>query len=99
MNSNASVQAAGLPWFTAEDYESFRKLLPDRNWHGSFAEWEAAAEQTFQRIQNQGIRPVKAKVTSGEFVAWCASTGRNVDTQALLHFANEAALRDITGDH
>ena len=55
------IQAAGLPWFVAEDYESFRRVLPDRQWHRTYSEWEAAANQTFQRIQNQGIRPVKAK--------------------------------------
>ena len=93
------IQAAGLPWFVAEDYDSFRKVLPDRQWHGTFAEWETAAEQTFKRLENQGIRPVKAKVISGQFVAWCSNTGRNVDTQALLAFANEAALREIVGDH
>ena len=93
------IQAAGLPWFVAEDYESFRKILPDRQWHSTFSEWEAAANQTFQRIKNQGIRPVKAKVISSEFVNWCNSTGRNIDTQALIAFANEAAYRDIVGGH
>jgi len=93
------IQAAGLPWFVAEDYESFRKVLPDRQWHRTFAEWEIAANQTFQRLQNQGIRPVKAKVTSGDFVTWCNTTRRNIDTQALIAFANEAAYREIVGDH
>ncbi|MGN6729101.1 MAG: hypothetical protein ACTHJG_04625 [Rhodanobacteraceae bacterium] len=93
------IQIAGLPWFVAEDYESFRKVLPDRQWHRTFAEWEAAAEQTFKRIQNQGIRPVKAQVVSSQFVAWCRDTGRNIDTQALIAFANEAAFREISGVH
>ena len=93
------IRAAGLPWFVAEDYESFRRVLPDRQWHRTYSEWEAAANQTFQRIQNQGIRPVKAKVISSDFINWCNSTGRNIDTNALIAFANEAAYRDIVGDH
>ena len=93
------IQAAGLPWFVAEDYESFRKILPGRQWHKTFTEWEAAANQTFQSIKNQGIRPVKAKVISRDFVAWCNNTGRNVDAQALIAFANEAAYREIMGSH
>lgn len=93
------VQAAGLPWFEADDYESFRAILPDRHWHKTFTEWEAAANQTFKRLENQGVRPVKAKVISHHFVSWCRSAGRNVDTKALLAFANEAAFRSVVGEN
>jgi hypothetical protein len=93
------IQAAGLPWFEADDYESFKPVLPDRHWHGTFAEWEAAAQQNFERLQNQGVRAVKAKVRSADFVEWCRRTGSNIDTNALLYFANEAAYRDLVGGH
>ena len=96
---SSQIQAAGLPWFVAEDYESFRKVLPDRHWHKTFGEWEAAANQTFHRLQNQGIRPVKAKAISSDFVAWCNSTGRNINTDALISFANEVAYREVVGGH
>lgn len=93
------IQAAGMPWFEADDYEAFRSVLPDRRWHATFAEWKTAAEQNFERLKHQGIRAVKAKVRSAEFVDWCRTTSRDVDTQALLVFANEAAYRAIEGDH
>lgn len=93
------IQAAGLPWFEEDDYEAFRSVLPDRNWHKTFGEWEAAAEQNFQRVTNQGVRAIKAKVRSVEFVAWCKDTGRNIDAQALTAFGAEAAYRHITGEH
>jgi hypothetical protein len=94
------VQIAGMAWFEEDDYESFRRVLTDRQWHATFAEWEAAAKQGFERIENQGIRAIKAKARSVDFVAWCNTTGRDIDTQALLDFANEAAMREITGrDH
>lgn len=87
------VQIAGLPWFDRDDYESFRPLLPDRQWHATFDEWERAALQTFERVKGQGITPVKAQVRSEDFVAWCRATGRRVDTKALLDFGNETAAR------
>ncbi len=93
------IQAAGLPWFEADDYESFKPVLPERSWHTTFAEWEAAAEQTLKRLADQGVRPIKAKVRSAQFVQWCRDTGRNVDTQALTAFGAEAAQREITGEH
>lgn len=93
------IQAAGMPWFEAEDYETFRSVLPDRHWHATFGEWEAAAQQNLKRLQNDGVRAIKVKVRSADFVAWCVATGRNVDTNALLAFANEAAYRSIIGEH
>lgn len=93
------VQAVGMAWFEEDDYEAFRSVLPDRKWHPTFREWEAAAEQNIERLKHQGTVAFKAKARSADFVAWCRSTGRNVDTQALLAYANEAAYRHITGKH
>lgn len=86
-------QFAGLPWFERDDYEAFRSVLPARKWHRTFDEWLAAAEQTKQRLQRSGIVAVEAHVRSDTFVEWCKSTGRNVDTQALLDFGNDVAYR------
>lgn len=93
------VQAMGMAWFEEDDYEAFRSVLPDRKWHATYREWEAAAEQRLEGLRNQGVRAIKAKTRSADFMAWCRRTGRNVDTQALLDFANEAAYREVTGQH
>ncbi|MEN5041119.1 hypothetical protein ABE424_13080 [Stenotrophomonas sp. TWI1149] len=89
------VQALAMAWFEESDYEAFRLVLRDRHWHNTFEDWEADAEQGVERFKNQGIRAIKAKVTSVELVAWCHASGRNVDTQALLAYANEAAYRQL----
>lgn len=91
------IQAHGMPWFYEDDYEAFRSVLPDRSWHRTYREWEAAAEQNLQRPRNEGFRAVKAQVRSSEFIAWCAATGRNVDTEALTAWAAEVARREIMG--
>ncbi len=91
------IQAAGMPWFEEDDYEAFKSVLPDRHWHATFREWETAAQQGFERLQNQGVRAVKAKVRSQEFIAWCRAAGHDVNTQALLTFGNEAAYREVVG--
>lgn len=93
------IQAVGMPWFVEDDYEAFRSILPDRKWHPTFAEWEAAANQRKEALHHQGFRAFKAQVRSVLFVAWCADTGREVDTKALSAFASEAAYREITGNH
>lgn len=87
------VQIAGMPWFAADDYEAFRRLMPERSWHPTFAEWEKAANEGLKRIERSGARAVKAHVRSQDFARWCRETGRDINTQALLDFANEAAIR------
>lgn len=93
------VQAVGMPWFHEDDYEAFRLLLPDRSWHASHGEWEAAAQQNLQRLHHQGVRAIKAEVRSADFAAWCRRAGCDIDAQALLAYANEAAARHLaSGD-
>lgn len=87
------AQIAGLPWFEEDDYESFRKLLQDRQWHVDFAHWERAANQTLERLEDQGIVAVKAHVRSDTFAQWCRDTGCNVESRSLLAFANDHAAR------
>jgi len=93
------IEAAGMPWFDEDDYAAFRSILPDRKWHRTFQEWEAAAQKNKDRLHYQGIRAIKVQVRSAAFVEWCRSTGRRIDNDALLALANEAAFRDITGEH
>lgn len=94
------IQAFGLPWFHEDDYEAFRSVLPDRGWHRTFAEWEASAEQTYQRLKGDGARAFKAKVRSAEFVACCRAGGHDVNTKALNAYGADYAYRQLTsGDH
>lgn len=93
------VRATGVDWFEEDDYAAFRSTLPDRQWHATYAQWRAAAEQTIERFRNQGIVAVKAKARSAEFIAWCKSTSRNVDADALTAYAAEAAYREIMDQH
>ncbi len=92
------IQAAGMPWFQQDDYEAFRKLLPDRSWHPTFDQWRQAAEQNLQRLEGQGMVTVKANVRSDAFADWCRASGHNIDTHALTTFANEFAFRVLQGD-
>lgn len=93
------VQAIGMAWFEEDDYEAFRSVLLDRRWHQTFREWEAVANKKIEDLRHQGFRAIKAKARSTDFVAWCRETGRDVNTQALLDFANEAAYRELAGKH
>lgn len=90
------IQATGMAWFAEDDYESFRAVLPDRAWHATYRQWLAAAEQGVKQHEKLGRRIVKAHVRSDTFVQWCRDTGRDIKTQALLDFANEAAFRALT---
>lgn len=88
-------QAAGLAWFAQDDYSAWRELLPDRRWHATWQAWLEAAEQTFQRVEHQGILAVKAHVSPDELVAWCQARGIDVDAHALGLYANEVAARAL----
>jgi hypothetical protein len=80
------ISATGAPWYYEDDYEAFRQLLPERSWHPTFAEWEAAAEANIQRLRNDGHVIYKAPVRSNEFREWCAAHDLPVDKGSLSQY-------------
>lgn len=92
------IQVVGMPWFAEDDYEEFRRLLPNRSWHRTFEQWREAAEQQLQHLERQGMVTVKADVRAHSFADWCRAQGHDVETRALTTFANECALRVLQGD-
>ena len=101
----AKNKAAGLPWFERDDYEAFQPILPDRNWHAIFDEWEVAANatlaprETLAHLESTGVRAVKATIRSEAFLAWCGHANLELNTKVCLSCANLAAYRDIMGEH
>jgi hypothetical protein len=96
MNNSAPLSAIGIPWFTRDDYEAFRRLMPtQRRWHATFDEWEEAANKLVEQQERSGVRVFKAKVQSDAFAQWCRDTGRNIDSQALLDYGNDFARRQL----
>ena len=81
---------AGFFWYRADQYERFKKIskdghkLPDT--HAHFVQF---AEQGMQQARLAGWVPVKVDVDIDVFLAWCRATGRDVDAQSRVDYANE----------
>lgn len=93
MNDMHQRYPVGIPWFTPEDYEAFRQLVPQRSWHVTFEQWEAAAIKTLDQQRRAGVLVFKVDIQSEAFARWCFDTGRDTDRQALSEYASEFARR------
>lgn len=83
----------GIPWFTREDYAAFRQLVPQRSWHVTFEQWEAAATKTLNQQRSAGVLVFKVDMQSEAFARWCLDTGHDTDRKALSDYAREFARR------
>lgn len=95
MNDSPQLSAVGIPWFAGDDYEAFRKLMPDRAWQDTYDKWEFAANKLADQQERAGVRVFKANVQSDAFAQWCRSTGRDINSRALLDYASEFAARQL----
>ena len=95
MNDSTQLSAVGIPWFSREDYEAFRRLMPDRSWQDTYDQWELAANKLVDQQQRAGVRVFKADVQSDAFAQWCRDTGRGINSRALLDYASEFAARKL----
>ncbi len=58
-----------------EDYETFRRLLPDVEWPEAFEQWLQACEQRIAEYDAQGDEVVKVVVDPKKFARWCRQSG------------------------
>lgn len=76
-----------MPWFSTDDYEAFKRLLPTRHWHASFQTWQAGAEQLRQEIETSAqTRVIPVPVYSHAFADWCREQQRDIDCSSLREY-------------
>lgn len=92
-------QAIGVPWYAREEYARLKRLFADgHRLPPTYDQWLADLQQALQQAEAQGQVAVKARIRLADFPAWCAERGLNVDANARLEFANEAARRHLMGE-
>jgi len=55
-------------WFREEEYADFKALLPERDWHDTFAEWDKDIERHVWLARVGGVGVVRATV--GGAILW-----------------------------
>lgn len=86
------IQVGRVPWYRREDWDELKRMSVDRAFlPQSYDQWLARAENGVRHIGDRGHVLEKVYVDPRELAAWCASRGLDVDGEARMRFANEAA--------
>ncbi|WJI14578.1 hypothetical protein MWN52_13165 [Pseudoxanthomonas winnipegensis] len=80
-----------LPWFHQSDYDGFRGLVRDRQWHRTYQAWTRAAPDARARLERQGMRVVQMPVRLHDFKGYCERNGRRPNSEALVDYCNALA--------
>ncbi len=75
-------------WFREEEYAIFKALLPERDWHDTFTEWEKDIERHVWFARVSGIGTVRVTVGVADFVEWCVANDLPVESSSLSKFAS-----------
>lgn len=75
-------------WFREEEYAIFKALLPERDWHDTFAEWEKDIERHVWLARVSGVGTVRVTVAVADFVEWCLANDLPVESSSLSKFAS-----------
>lgn len=91
-----AVQATGMVWYLAEDFDAIKALMVDGHvLHATHAQWLAAAENGERKFKANGGRVYRAIVRPAEFRAWCDRKGLKPDASARNQFASEFAYNQL----
>lgn len=75
-NAGQPIQAAGIPWFTAETYDKCRSMFADADkLSNRFTDWLVSAEETEKQLTLRGVKVVRVIVDPEELAAWCIASG------------------------
>jgi hypothetical protein len=96
MSNTPGTTVIGIPWFFREDYDAFRRLIPQRSWHDTFDQWEVDANKLVDMQKSVGARVFKAPVQSDTFAQWCRLNGHELGSHALSVYASECARRAVS---
>lgn len=100
MDELRGVDAVGIPWYERADYPRIRFAMVDREKLPlTFDEWERNAKDMERSLTRRGHTIVRATLNAKDFVAWCSARGLRVDADARMHWANEAVMRQLKGEH
>lgn len=81
-------EAYGVFWITREDYPRFLEICVDRaELPATYEEWSAKVTKRFQQFEQRGFKLVRVIVNLDEFITWCGTHRRQVDTEARGAYA------------
>ncbi|MCG6203672.1 hypothetical protein LPW26_03400 [Rhodopseudomonas sp. HC1] len=88
------IRAMGIPWYERDSYDRILQVMQDAHvLPATFEDWQQLARKVERTGQSSGTIVVRAVINPDEFVAWCRGRRLNVDAEARMTFANEAAYK------
>lgn len=86
--SGNSLQGIGIPFFTEEEWHRAKVAMEDANtFHDSYAEFVQAVAQAERNLISRGVAVIRVNLQMDEFIPWCRSTGRKINSEARSHYA------------
>ena len=90
----------GMSWYSRKSYGRILQIMEDADkLPPAYDQWLKKAEAGESKLQRAGHVVVRAVIDPDEFAAWCLARSLNVDAQARMQWANEAAFREFKGSH
>ena len=80
----------GVAWYSRATWTELRARAPDAaDLENTYEDWLEVFHRGVAQVQAAGVRPERVEVDMQAFVAWCAPTGRALDSAARAEFVSE----------
>lgn len=92
------IQALGMVWYKAENYERLRATFDDgETLPASYEKWLSKAEVGRAHFEATGVRVVCVDIDPDEFPRWCKEEGLRQGAHARNMYASLIAYRSVAG--
>lgn len=84
----------GIAWFKDEDtYRRAREVFTDAgNLPAIYKDWKALVEKQVELIKGGGNIAIRADIDPEAFVSWCASRGKEPNSQSKREFVKDVEI-------
>ncbi len=89
-----NLQGLGIPFFEEAEWLKAKTAMEDgHTFHATYAEFVNAIQQGEKRLRAQGVATIRIPIVVDEFIAWCRSAGRKVNSNARAEYAALGAAK------
>jgi len=87
--TNAAT-VSGIGWYSPDQYARLREVSEDRDgMYDTWAEWEANARKTLNRLRADGVCAREVPVDVEEMIAWCRASRQSINGASRTEYIIE----------
>lgn len=94
MKESLDLQGIGIPFFTPEEWAAAKTVMQDAHtFDRPYSSYLQQIESSERQLRARGVATIRVDIRLGELVAWCKTSGHQVNSKGCAAYAAYRAMQ------